>query len=297
VARADRRRAAREARHARNRPTTARARAAAEQQMFFPKLRAQARWVFVFLAIVFAAGFAFLGVGSGSNLGDVLSNFTDIFQHGPSASSAVKKAQKEVRKHPDNAQAYRDLATAYETDNKTDRAILALERYTKLRPKDTDALNELGSLYLTKGDNARNRGQSIQLAASTSFTGSIFGVSPNSKIGKALSGTADPSTGTDPVEQSVATLANDRANKAYSEMSNAYSKAVAAYRSVATVTPNDALAWLQLGQASEQANDTTTAISAYQRYLKLAPDDPNAPAVRKRIKDLQKAPASPQAAG
>ena len=265
--------------------------------MFFPKLRAQARWVFVFLAIVFAAGFAFLGVGSGSNLGDVLSNFTDIFQHGPSASSAVKKAQKEVRKHPDNAQAYRDLATAYETDNKTDRAILALERYTKLRPKDTDALNELGSLYLTKGDNARNRGQSIQLAASTSFTGSIFGVSPNSKIGKALSGTADPSTGTDPVEQSVATLANDRANKAYSEMSNAYSKAVAAYRSVATVTPNDALAWLQLGQASEQANDTTTAISAYQRYLKLAPDDPNAPAVRKRIKDLQKAPASPQAAG
>ena len=35
--------------------------------MFFPKLRKHAKWVFVLLAIVFAGGFVFLGVGSGSN--------------------------------------------------------------------------------------------------------------------------------------------------------------------------------------------------------------------------------------
>ena len=42
--------------------------------MFFPKIRAHAKWVFVLLAIVFAGSFVFLGVGSGSSgLGDLLS--------------------------------------------------------------------------------------------------------------------------------------------------------------------------------------------------------------------------------
>ena len=31
--------------------------------MFFPKLRAHAKWVFVLLVVVFAGGFVFLGVG------------------------------------------------------------------------------------------------------------------------------------------------------------------------------------------------------------------------------------------
>jgi tetratricopeptide (TPR) repeat protein len=277
---------------------TSQARASVEQEMFFPKLRAQAKWVFVFLAIVFAAGFAFLGVGSGSGIGDALSTFfSDVFRSGPSTSGDVRKAQENARKHPNSAQAYRDLATALETDNRTDGAIVALQRYTKLRPKDTDALNELGSLYLSKGDAARSRAEAIQIGASTAFVGSIFSVPPDSTIGKALSGTADPATGTDPVVQAVATLANSRANTAYSEMSNAYSKAVDAYRRAASASPDDALSWLQLGQAAEQANDTATAITAYQRYLKLAPDDPNAPVVRQHIKDLQKPPASAQAGG
>jgi len=263
--------------------------------MFFPKLRAQAKWVFVFLAIIFAVGFAFLGVGSGSGIGDALSNFfSDVFSRNPSTSSAVGKAENNVKKHPQSAQAYRDLATALETDNRTDRAILALEHYTKLRPKDTDALNELGSLYLSKGDAARARADAIQVAASTAFTGTLFNVPVGSKIGKALSGTADPSTGTDPVQQAVATLANDRANKAFTVMSTSYSKAVDAYRRVAEASPDDALSWFQLGQAAEQANDTTTAIGAYQRYLKLAPDDPNAAAVRAHVKQLQNPQASAQ---
>jgi tetratricopeptide (TPR) repeat protein len=295
VARADRRRAAREARHARNRPTQARARAAVEQEMFFPKLRAQARWVFVLLAIIFAVGFAFLGVGSGSNLGDVLSNFTDIFNHGPSTSSAVSKAQKKVRQHPKDPQAYRDLATALETDSRTDAAILALEHYRRLRPNDVNVLNELGSLYLTKGDAARSRGTAIQQAASTAITGTLFRPDANSKLGKALSGTSDPTTGTDPVEQAVATLANDRANKAYTEMNGAYTKAVAAYRQVAQDSPSDPTAWFQLAQAAEQANDTTSAIEGYKRFLKLAPDDPNAAAVRQRVKQLQQSQSSVQA--
>ena len=49
---------------------------ALEDQLFFGRLRSHAKWAFVFLAVIFAGGFVFLGVGtgSGSGLGDVFSN-------------------------------------------------------------------------------------------------------------------------------------------------------------------------------------------------------------------------------
>jgi hypothetical protein len=42
--------------------------------MFFPRLRRQAKWMFVLLALVFGGGFVIFGVGSNlpSGLGDVL---------------------------------------------------------------------------------------------------------------------------------------------------------------------------------------------------------------------------------
>src|ERR687886_137900 len=74
-----------------------------ESTMFFPRLRAQAKWVFVFLAAVFALGFVFFGVGSGSTgLGDILRGNFNIFgsSSGTSTSSAVKKALKRTEKNP-----------------------------------------------------------------------------------------------------------------------------------------------------------------------------------------------------
>ena len=54
--------------------------------MFFPRLRRQAKWVFVFLAFVFAAGFVFFGVGSGSTgLGDLLRGNFNIFGNNSSS--------------------------------------------------------------------------------------------------------------------------------------------------------------------------------------------------------------------
>jgi hypothetical protein len=38
-----------------------------EDQLFFSRLRSHAKWVFVFLAFVFAASFVLFGVGSGSS--------------------------------------------------------------------------------------------------------------------------------------------------------------------------------------------------------------------------------------
>ena len=299
MARADRRRAAREARHARNRPTVGRARVAAEQEMFFPKLRAQAKWVFVFLALVFGLGFVLFGVGSGSGgLSDLLQgNFNNLFG-GSTANKDADKARDRINKDANDAPAYLDLAHALEADGKSDEAIPPLEKYRKLRPADVDALNELAGLYLRKADEAKASVNDLQAsaAASVAAAASIFEPSSDSQISKALSGTADPLTGADPINKAVQSLVSDRSSKAFTDYTNAYKHAVSVYKDVTKAEPTDASAWFTLAQTAEGASDTKTAADGYRHFLELAPDDPNAPAVRKRLKQLTTS-ASSQAGG
>jgi hypothetical protein len=111
-----------------------------EDQLFFSRLRVHAKWVFVFLALVFGVGFVIFGVGSGSTgISDVLQNFFNgTSSSGASASSLRKKAEA----HPNQPKPWRDLATKLEADNKLDDAIGALKHYTALRPKDQNVLEE-----------------------------------------------------------------------------------------------------------------------------------------------------------
>ena len=256
--------------------------------MFFPKLRAHAKWVFVLLAIVFAGGFVFLGVGSGSSgLGDLLSgNFSNVFGGNPT-NSAVKKAEDRIKKNPKDVQANKDLATALQTNNQFDRAIITLEKVRALAPKDTEALTQLAGLYLRRADLARNRARAIQAEQSAAASSQIFGVDASSKLGKAYQGSADPFTGVDPINRGIQSLVNGRAGTAYSAMSTAYKNAVAVYKQIAALSPKDPSVQFQLAQAGEAASDSKTAVAAYLAFLKLAPDDPTAPAIRARLKQLQ----------
>ena len=104
--------------------------------------------MFVFLVVVFAAGFVVFGVGSGGGggLGDILQGSGGGSSTGPSVSKALSR----IDKNPNDAPAYKQLAQAYQNDGKIDQAIPPLERYTKLRPRDADALNQLGALYLDR---------------------------------------------------------------------------------------------------------------------------------------------------
>ena len=68
--------------------------------MFFPRLRSQAKWAFVFLIIVFAGGFIFLGVGSGGlDLGQLM---RDAFGTGGSSGPSIASAQKKIQERPFN---------------------------------------------------------------------------------------------------------------------------------------------------------------------------------------------------
>jgi tetratricopeptide (TPR) repeat protein len=248
--------------------------------MFFPRLRKQAKWIFAVLALLFAFSFAFLGVGSGSSgIGDLLRGNFSLFGHGGGGGSGVKKAQKEISANPKQPKGYRDLATAYEGKKQGDQAIAPLETYTQLRPKDQDALRELGGLYLDQAQTALNAAAEAQLSNPVTATGTDF--VPTGKLATAL--------GTDPIATAVSTKINATVQENQTKAQSAETNAIGAYKRVTVAAPNDPRSYFDLGDTAQRIGDYKTAISAYTKMIKLEPDSSDVPAIKQRIKQLQKA--------
>lgn len=241
--------------------------------MFFPRLRRHAKWVFVFLALAFGLGFVGFGVGAGGvGIGDILKG-----SGGSSGVPSISSSQKKIEKNPTDAQAYRDLATAYQTKGDTDNAVEALAQYTNLKPKDVGALRELAGLYLNKATEAQQRAQIAQLRAAY--------LAPGSAVLSALS-IGGKSFDVDPVNAAVASEASQATNQALGEAQSAAQSAVDAYKKIATAEPRNPTVQLELASTAQSTNDTATAIAAYRKFLKLAPNDPSAPDVKRTLKQL-----------
>jgi tetratricopeptide (TPR) repeat protein len=250
-----------------------------EDTMFFPKLRRQAKWMFLFLALVFAVGFVGFGVGAGGiGLGNIVQG------GGDTGVPSISEAEKRVSENARNPEAFRDLATAHQAEGNTDEAIQALENLARLRPKDVRALRDLAGLYLAKASDAQARANEANVRASYTAPGaSIAGL--YILDGQPL----DP----DPISSAVNGKLSEAVNAALQEAQTASSAAVDAYRRVTVATPRDANAQLDLAQAASDAGDSATAIAAYQKFLKLDPQNPLATDVQRIIKDLKKAQATP----
>ena len=248
---------------------------AAEQNLFFSRIRRQAKWVFVLLAIVFAGGFVFFGVGSGNNssLGDL---FNNLFQGG-SGGPSIASAQKKVDKNPQNATAWHELATAYQDKNRTDDAINALSTYTSLRPKDPKGLSELAALQRTQAQNLQNDAYTAQYAQQDAYLGTLFAPAPNSSLGKALA--------TDPVSQATQATATAAVNDASTKVQSAYGASISTYQQLAKLRPRDASVQLDLAQTAELANNVPVEVSALKRAATLLPDQ--ASQIQAKIKKLQ----------
>src|SRR5581483_2099021 len=52
--------------------------------------------------------------------------------------------------------------------------------------------------------------------------------------------------------------------------------------------------WLQLAQVAQTGGNSTVAVTAYKRYLKLNPDAATANEIKQLIKELSPAPAAPK---
>jgi tetratricopeptide (TPR) repeat protein len=239
--------------------------------------------MFVFLALVFGVGFVAFGVGTGSNgLSDVLKD--NFLFNGGGASGDVGKAQDRVKEHPKDAAAYLALSRALQANEKRDEAIAPMETYTRMRPKDVDALRELGSLYLVKAQKFQQQGQAAQVQAQEAYAAPIFLPAPETPLGKALN--------QDPIYTAVSTLVNTEVGDAFSKTQSAYASAVKTYKRIVALSPTDSSAQFELAQTAEQANDIPTAIAAYERFAKLAPQDPTTPAVKQRVQQLRASQAA-----
>ena len=263
-----------------------------EEQLFFQRLRVHAKWAFVLLALVFGLGFVFLGIGSGSNgITDALQN---AFNFGKSSGGAsIGSLERKTEKNPLDAQAWRDLATAYETKQRTDDAIRALSQYVGLRPKDTGALAELASEYGQQANGYAQDYQNVQADALSQVPPSaVFAPPASTPFGKAFN---DPKALQDPISTTLQQQLQAKQQTALTNYQTAQQNAEKTYQSIVKLTPNDANAQLQLAQAAQAANDPKVALAAYQKFLKLAPQDPLAGQVRDQVKQLKKqlAPATP----
>ena len=218
-----------------------------------------------------------LGVGTGfGGLQDILSS-----QSGGGVSADDARAA--IRENPNDAQAYRDLSVALQADGKLDEAIPPLARYVRMSPNDTDARRELAGLYL-RADVWRRQAQIAQIQIQNEAPGQTFQPPGDSKIGQALP--------QDQITSALTTTLNAQLNEALTKMQTAYTNAVGVYKQLAKAQPQDATVQFELAQAAEAASDLPSAIAAYKRFLKLAPEDQSAAAVRERIKQLEAAVSS-----
>jgi tetratricopeptide (TPR) repeat protein len=247
--------------------------------MFFPRLRRHAKWMFLFLALVFALGFVGFGVGAGGiGFGDVIRDAA-----GGGGTPSISDAEKRTFENPKDAQAFRDLATAQQAAGNTDDAVEALLSYVALRPKNTDALRELAALYLQKASAAQERAQIFQARSDFLAPGAI-----RDTIFQ-IGGAPLPA---DPITNAVSTSYDREISAAVSELQSSSAQAVEMYRRITQIQPNDPSVQLELAQAAQSANDVATTIAAYKAFLKLAPDDPTAPEVRRLLKQLARYSAS-----
>jgi tetratricopeptide (TPR) repeat protein len=257
--------------------------------MFFPRLRRQAKWMFVFLALVFGVGFVVFGVGgnlSGTGLGDVLSNI------GQAGGPDVGNAREKVEDNPRDPAALLGLADALTQNNRTDESIPVIERYLELRPKDADQISRLAGLYMARGARHPHEALAAQAEAAAAAPGSAFAPA---------SGLVNQVRSQGEISKALSSQANERLSEASGEASVAYQAARDLWKKLAGLQPNDSSVQFSLAGSAEQAGDYATAIAAYKRFIKLAPDDPNVPAIRRQIELLksqqQLQAAAPQPGG
>lgn len=244
--------------------------------MFFPRLRNQAKWAFVFLILVFGGGFVFLGVGSGGlDLGQLLS---DAFSQGPSTGS-VSDAQNAVRERPFNAPARRKLADTLEKKGRLDEAIPAWGEYVRLRPGDFAARRHLGDLQFSQADRYFRQAQAAAVAQAEASAGQTFGPSQSDPFGRSL--------GQDPITSAVAAKYNAQLQEASANYQTAAAQAVNTFEGIVKLRPNDQQALFSLAQAADTLRQTQVAINAYTRLLDFELDEATKGQIRERIRTLR----------
>jgi regulator of sirC expression with transglutaminase-like and TPR domain len=252
-----------------------------EHELFFTKLRRQAKWLFVLLAIIFGGSFVVFGVGS-----EVPGGIADVLggPRGDGGIPSVSDAREEVEERPNDPEALRQLATALQAEGQNREAIQTLERLTAIAPRDDSALRELATLYLARATTLRQRAQEVQARAQLLVPDESFMPPADTELGRALNER--------PISDAVRMEAQQEFTQIIQQLQEAYTRTKETYAAVAELTPNDPTIQLQLADAALNAGDSETAIAAYEQFLELAPNDPSAELVRQEVERLREGPGA-----
>jgi len=186
------------------------------------------RWFAILMAIAFALGTVFLGVGSST--GNIFSGCSGGTPDSISSSSSIEEREQyylsQIEQNPQDNISMLALANLYADDTvgRYDDAITWLNNYLATDPKNVDIRLRIADIYLSKTQN------------------------------------------------------NDAAVKTLTELT--------------AMAPDNALAYLKLGQAAKAAGQNQTAILAWNRYLQLAPNSEFAATIQEEIAKLSALPAT-----
>jgi tetratricopeptide (TPR) repeat protein len=245
--------------------------------MFFPKLRRRAKWVFLFLAIAFAGSFVFFGVGAGgSGIGDYLS---DLFNRQPATGApSIDDAQEAAADNPNDAQAQLDLARAAQAEGDIPLAVATYEKYRTMRPQDTDAKRALAALYGRQISEAQQRAQIASIQAAEANLPNTL-APDDSQLLQEITGNR--------LTEAVSAQAEARATAANAEVQRLSLLQLRVFEELTLLVDDDPLLWLQFAGAAETSQDYESAVTAYEKYLELQPNSPQAEQIRQRIDALE----------
>jgi len=177
-----------------------------------------------------------------------------------------------------NKQPSGQVSTA--ADNK---ALQDLKSQLAAHPKDYSVIEQLATLYSSRagGDVQDSAAQKADYATSAGYYEQYLKVRAKAK-------------------GAVAARAREQATQQlgliYSDLGD-YAKAMAVYTKLTELKPKNPDNFLALGETAISAQDTTTAILAFGRYLQLAPDSPDAQSIKDWIKQQTASQSSPRPSG
>ncbi len=253
--------------------------------MLNERLKRSAKWVYVFLALVFAVSFVVAGVGTGGPaLSDLLQNQqNDENNAADTAPESVQDAERAARENPDDPQAWLRLADAHRDSGDTVAAVAAADRAIEVAPDDPDVNETAAEIYSARAAEDQSKANAsferYQIVASSSQLPSY--VVPGA------------SNALDPLNAAAQNVSNERLTELL-EQAQPFQDAAAASADkakeallvVTEARPDDAGLWYDLGVVATTANDTETAIRAFDRFLELVPNDPVADGVRSQLEQL-----------
>jgi tetratricopeptide (TPR) repeat protein len=222
------------------------------------------------MVVVFAVGFAFLGVGSGGL--DLASLVQSVFGAGSSGTS-VSKSLGRVKKHPDDPAAWKSLADAYGSKGRTADQINALEHYVELRPRDVNQLQNLAALEQSVAVNAQNANNAAKNEQASVANSSFF---------------APQLGGNDPITNAQQLAVSTAERSTFTAYRTSVKRALATLQKLAKVQPS-ASNYDDLASAATQFSENGIAIRAYKNELKYTTDAGLKAQIRARIKSLRAA--------